>query len=180
MTDTAHTDAPMTNGATGNPAVSETVAKAGTTKSPLLASELLHADAGNVEATTVTMDHSGAESISAERVIMDQSDAKRLEARSAQLERSGVLMLKADRAAIHGSSVGVVQANELRLAKSRAVVTVSGGATVEGDLKSVLYIGPVDGNVRTMLTPVTAAGFGAGLGIVFLLAGIVRRLVGRA
>lgn len=178
MTETAKTEPAAANGAR-HEAVSETVAKAGTTKSPLPALEVLHADAGDIHAETVTMEHASAESVTVERLLMEQSDAKRIDARSAQLDRSGALVLKADRAVLQGGTVGVATANEIRMVKSKALVTIAGDLRAEGGVKTLLQIGPVQGDVRTLLTPGTAAGFGAGLGIVLALASIVRRIFGR-
>ncbi|MGH2531153.1 MAG: hypothetical protein ACRDJW_02495 [Thermomicrobiales bacterium] len=159
-------------------AVSETVAKEQTTKSPTAASELLYADAGDVEATTVTMERSGAETVTGQRVVMDHSDARHVDARSAQLDRSGVLSLKSERAVLHGGAAGVVAAGEARIVRSKVGLIASGQTTVEGDLKALVHIGPVDGNVRTVLDPVSAVGAGAAFGVVVVIARwLARRLL---
>src|SRR5262249_17501511 len=93
----------------------EFVAKSDTTKSPIEANELLRADAGDVRATTVSMDRSGAESVTAERVTMERSGAKTLEARSAQLVNSGVAILKSEQAVLQGGSAVLGSAPQARL-----------------------------------------------------------------
>lgn len=155
------------------------IAKADTTRSPHLASELLRADAGDVSATTVTMDRSGAEHIEAQRVIMDRSGAQRLEARSAQLDRSGVVLLRSDRAVLHKGSVMVVTASEARLVKSRALAVVSGKTVVEGRVNTLVHVGPAEGDVRPVFDTVGALSFGAALGFTALFIGrLVRRFSG--
>jgi hypothetical protein len=63
------------------------------------------------------------------------------------------------------------------LVKSRAVVINAGRLTAEGSVKTVLQIGPVDGEIRTIFTPQSAIGFGAAVGFVVLIIGsLFRRL----
>lgn len=156
-------------------AVSETVAKEETTKSPTSASELLYADAGHVEAATVSMERSSAETVTGQRVVMDHADARRVDARSAQLDRCGVLVLKSERAVMHAGTAGVIGAAEARIVRSRVGLVASGQTTVEGELKTLVHVGPVEGNVRTVLDPATAAGLGAAFGLVVLIVGGLRR-----
>jgi hypothetical protein len=161
-------------------AVFETVQKTDTTKSPTLGSELLYADAGNVEATNVTLEHSGAEKITAERATVEHSDVKSLDAKSVQMVNSGALKVKAERAVFQNGGAVIVNADELRFVKSKAVIVNAGRVTTEGNVQSMLHIGPVEGDIRTVFTPQSAIGFGAGLGIVLIfLGGIFRRVFGR-
>jgi hypothetical protein len=157
----------------------EFVAKTDTTKSPVEANELLRADAGDVQATTVTMDRSGAETVTAQRVTMERSGAKTLEARSAQLVNSGVVFLKSERAVLQGGSALFVSAGEARLVKSRAIAVIADRLTAEGELKTLLHIGSSDGCIRPVLDGKGALRFGAAFGFVVLVFGsLVRRLVG--
>ncbi len=186
MTETtgAEADAPTTantNGAKLEQVVAATVEKSNTTKSPLLGSELLYADAGNVEATNVTLEHSGAETVTAERATIEHSDVKSLEARSVQFTKSGALRVNAENAVLQGSSAGFIQADEARLVKSRAVVINAGKLTAEGNVNTFLQFGPVEGEIKTVFTPQSAAGFGIAFGLVVLvLGGIFRRVVGHS
>ncbi|HEY8448477.1 MAG TPA: hypothetical protein VIL01_15355 [Thermomicrobiales bacterium] len=140
--------------------------------------ELLRADAGDVQATTVTLERSGAERIEAERLTMDRSGAREIAAKSAQLDRSGVMVLKSDRAVLHGTSAVAVGAQEARIVRSMAGVVVSGNTTVEGELRTLVHVGPTEGNVRTLIDPVGAAGFGAAFGLAVVMGGrLLRRFV---
>ncbi len=158
----------------------EFVAKTDTTKSPVNAHELLRSDAGDLSATTLSMDRSGAESITAERVTMDHSGAKTLEAKSAQLVDSGVMLLKSERAVMQGGSALVVSASEARLVKSRAIAVVADRVTAEGELKTLLHVGSSDGCIRPVLDGRGALGFGAGFGLAVVMFGrLLRRLFAR-
>lgn len=149
-------------------------------RSPEEAVELLRADAGDIQATTVTLDRSGAEKIEAERVTLDRSGARDIQARSAQLDRSGVALLKSERTVLQQSSAVAVMTSEARLVRTKAVAVVSGNTAVEGNLRTLVHVGPVSGGtVRTLVDPAGAIGFGAALGLVLLLFGrLFRRLAG--
>ncbi len=162
---------PHTNGT----APPDIVVKSDTTKEPGIGKELLRSDAGTVEATTVTMDRSGAESITADRVTMDHSGSRTLESKSAQLTNSGVVVLNSERAVMQGGSALLIKAAAARIIKSKALAIVSDNTTVEGELKTILHIGPVSGDLRPVLDTKGAAGLGAGLGIALLLARVWRR-----
>jgi hypothetical protein len=186
MTDTtgAEVEAPAAqsaNGAKPDQAVAETVEKSDTTKRPTLGSEVLYADAGNVEATNVTLEHSGAETVTAERATIDHSDIKSLEARSVQLTKSGALKINAENAVLQKSSAAFIQADDARIVKSSAMVINAGKLTSEGNVQTVLQFGPVDGELKTVFTPQSAAAFGAAFGfVVLILGGIARRLFGHS
>jgi hypothetical protein len=176
LTDTGASES--TNGR--GTAVFETVEKTDTTKSPTLGSELLYADAGNVEATNVTLEHSGAEKITAERVNVEHSDIKSLDAKSVQMVNSGALKVQAERAVFQNGGVVFLRADDVRLVKSKAVVVNAGRVSTEGTVQTVLHIGPVEGELHTVLTPQSAIGFGAAFGfVVLILGGMLRRIFGR-
>jgi hypothetical protein len=175
MTDeqaTTETNSSRENGFAAGPQPPSTfVGKASTSKTATEADELLRADAGDVQATTVSMDRSGAEQITAQRVTMDRSGAKSLETRSAQLTDSGVAILKSEQAVLQGSTAAIVTAGDVRMVKSRALAVVAGKLTAEGEVKTLIHVGPSEGGVRPVLDIPGALGFGAALGVVVLLAG---------
>jgi len=178
MTNPAERDRNEPSGANGRePPIA--VAKERGTRAPAEAPELLRADAGALHATTVHMDRSGAEQIVAERVMMDRSGAKSIAAKSAQLDRSGVLMLKADHVVLHGGSATAVDAHEARLVRGKVLLLRSATTTVEGELKTLIYIGQASDNVKPLLNAQGALRFGAAFGATLLLGGrLLRRLFG--
>ena len=158
---------------TGKPAT--TLLNLGPTKRPTPVAEVLSADAGNVEATTVSMERSGAENIKAERLTMSYSGANRIDARSAQLDSSGVVSLQADHAVLHDSAAFSVTARDVRLVKGRTVLLRADSATIDEGARVLIYAGPSSATMRPVLDAAGAAAAGAGMGLVVLLFGAVMR-----
>ena len=176
----------MSTSIDGNPAPDTTVTAAATKvdkgsayRSPIETAELLRADAGTVDATSVTMERSGAESITAERVTMNQSGARTLNARSAQLDNSGAASLHAESVVLHGSSALRVAATQARIVKSRILVLRSEQTTVEGELKPFILIGPACDHVRPVFDGAGALRAGAGFAAVLVVATKVLGRLGR-
>ncbi len=157
----------------GKPAM--TLLNLGPTKRPTPVAEVLSADAGNVEATNVSMERSGAENIKAERLTMSYSGAKSIDARSAQLESSGVVSLQADHAVLHNSAAISVTARDVRLVKGRTVLLRADSATIDEGARVLIYAGPSSAMMRPTLDAAGAAAAGAGVGLVFLLIGAMMR-----
>lgn len=155
-----------------------TLLNTGPTKTPTLATEVLRADAGDVQATTVTMERSGAETIAAERLTMSYSGAREIEARSAQLNASGVVSLDADYAVLHDSAAVSVNAREVRVVKGRAALVRAQSATIDAGARILIYAGRPDATIRPTLDTTGAFAAGAGFGLVVLLVGsFFRRLL---
>ena len=167
-------DAAETDG--GGTDLPETVLKASATKTPTPAREVLATDAGDVRATTVSMERSGADSVTAERVIMSRSGAQRLDARSAQLDRSGVVRAETDHLVMHAGSAVVVVAQEARLVKTKALLVVSRSTTLDDSARVLVHIGPETTCTTPLLGTKGAASFGAAFAVVlFLLRTLTRR-----
>jgi hypothetical protein len=132
------------------------------------------ADLGQVTADTVLMDRSGAEQITADRVSMERSGAKTIDAKSVQLDQSGAVALGAEQAVLLHSSAVQVIADEARLTDSAVVFLSAEKATLEGS-RVVLFAGSAEGDVHTVLTPVTAAIAGGVFGLVMALLTILLR-----
>lgn len=147
--------------------------------SPIGASELLRADAGDIQAQTVRMERSGADSVKADRVTMDRSGARSIDARSAQLDRSGVLSLTADHAVVHAGSAGVVSAKEARISRSRVFVLRSDAVHLEPGARVLLHIGRGAGPSVTSGPNASAAGATIGALLVAAFT-ILLRLVMRS
>ena len=168
------------NGATGSgaPATSEVIIDAGPEHRPTQATELLRAEAGSVQAQTVTMERAGAEQVSAERLIMNNSGARTIDAQSAQVDRSGVLAVKSDKAVFLNSSAIAVSASEARIVRGNVLLLRAESVQVEGDAKIGVLAGPGCEAVRPLVDIKGAAAFGAAVGLACMLLGaIVRRLV---
>ena len=144
---------------------------------PNPASELLRSDAGDIEATTITMDRSGAEQVTAERVVMTKSGARTVEARSAQLDDSGAMTIQAEQVVLQSSSAMAVIAEEARIVNSKVGLVSAGTATFEPGARVFLFAGTTESEVRPVMDVAAATAFGAGLGFVLLIIGrLVRRM----
>jgi len=155
---------------------SEVIVSAGPENRPTVATEILRAEAGDVQATTVTMDRAGAEQVTAERVVMTNSGARTVEARSAQVDRSGILAVRSDKAVFSNSTAIAIATEEVRIVRSRVFALKAEQATIESGTRVAIYAGPADENMRPLADVRGAAAFGAGLGAVLLLGSLLRRL----
>jgi hypothetical protein len=156
---------------------SEVMVSAGPENRPTVATEILRAEAGDVAATTVSMDRAGAEQVTAERVVMTNSGARTVEARSAQVDRSGILAVRSDKAVFSNSTAIAVATEEARIVRSRVMMLKADRATIEAGTRVAIYAGPAGENMRPLADARGAAAFGAGLGAVLLVLGPLLRRV---
>ena len=170
---------PAADVATTDSVVSEVIVSAGPENRPTVATEILRAEAGDVHATTVTMDRAGAERVTAERVVMTNSGARTVEARSAQVDRSGILAVRSDKAVFSNSTAIAIATEEARIVRSRVFILKADRATIESGAKVAIYAGPVDEKIQPLADVRAAAAFGAGLGVALLLLGSLLRRVFR-
>jgi hypothetical protein len=167
------TDASVISGSV----TSQVIVSAGPENRPTVATEILRAEAGNVDATTVSMDRAGAEQVTAERVVMTNSGARTVEARSAQVDRSGILAVRSGKAVFSNSTAIAIATEEARIVRSRVFALKTDRATIESGVKIAIYAGPPDDNVRPLADLRGAAAFGAGFGaVLLLLASLLRRV----
>jgi hypothetical protein len=148
---------------------SEIIVSANPENRPTLATEILRAEAGDVNATTVSMERAGAEQVTAERVVMNNSGARTVQARSAQVDRSGILAVRSDKAVFSNSTAIAISTDEARIVRSRVFALKANRATIESGAKIAIYAGPADENIRPLADVRGAVAFGAGLGVVLLL-----------
>jgi hypothetical protein len=163
--------------ATTDSVVSEVIVSAGPENRPTIATEILRAEAGDVHATTVTMDRAGAEQVTAERIVMTNSGARSVEARSAQVDRSGILAVRSEKAVFSNSTAIAIATEEARIVRSRVVMLKADRATIEAGTRVAIYAGPADEKLRPLTDVRGAAAFGAGLGAVLLFLGPLLRRV---
>jgi hypothetical protein len=141
--------------------------------------ELLHADAGSVQAASVHIEQSSARAVSADDVVIDQSAIKDVTARSATVTQSASAIFKGDDVAFHESVVGFASARRLDLIDS-SVGLVAGPVSVsEGQSRILVHIGPADGSIKSVLNAQSAVALGAGFGATLvILSRLLRRLLG--
>lgn len=158
-----------------SPVVSDVIISEGPEHRPARASELLQADARNVQAQNVTMERSGAEQISAERLVMNNSGARTIEAKSAQVDRSGILAAKSEKAVFHDSTLVAVNVDEARIVGGNVLLMRAEAVKVEGDAKIGVLAGPACEAVRPLVSVQGAAAFGALFGLVVWAFGALAR-----
>ena len=143
------------------------------------ATELLHADAGDVSASRVTIEQSTAKSVTADHVEVNKSAVKGITAQTATMTQAASLTLRADDIALHESSVGVLTSDRIDLFDS-VVGVARGPLTVnEGTSRVLVHIGPADATIKPVLDGQAALGLGAGFGIsIVVLSRLLRRLFG--
>ena len=169
---------PSETSVTTGSVASEVIVSAGPENRPTVATEILRAEAGDVQATMVTMDRAGAEQVTAERVVMTNSGARTVEARSAQVDRSGILAVRSEKAVFSNSTAIAIATEEARIVRSRVLMLKADRATIEAGAKVAIYAGPADERVQPLADVRGAAAFGVGLGAVLLLLGsLLRRIV---
>ena len=141
--------------------------------------ELLHADAGDVEASRVSLEQSTARTISAEHISINQSAIRDISADTATMTQSASFVLKSSDIALHESAAGLVSGNQVDLFDT-AVGLVRGPVTIgEGSARILIQIGPANPHLKPVLDAKSALGLGAGFGAsLVLLSRLLRRLLG--
>jgi hypothetical protein len=104
-----------------------------------------------------------------------QSSIGHLGARDAHVDQSAIARLEAGKVTLSQSAAGAVIADQARLSESSAAVVVSRKTTVNGTFSALLHIGPVKGNMQTVVTPQSAAVLGVSVAAIVLLATWIRR-----
>jgi hypothetical protein len=134
--------------------------------------ELVHRapdrDLDEVNATTVVLERSGAETITADTLRMDRSGARSIDARSVEMDRSGTVALGSDHAVLRSSSAVQVVADQVELVQSKAVFVSAREARIDRS-NIVLFAGSASGDVRALLTPVTAGVLGGAFALVVMI-----------
>ena len=140
--------------------------------------ELLHADAGDVSATRVSLEESTAKSIRAEYVTLNRSAVKSISADTLQMTQAAAFQVTSADTAMHDSSAALISADRVDVFDS-VIGAVRGPVTVnEGSTRIFLQVGPADPAARPMLNAQSAIGLGAGFGAtIVLLSRLLRRLL---
>jgi hypothetical protein len=142
-------------------------------------SELLHADAGSVQADSVHIEQSSARSIAATDVVIDQSAIKDVTTQSATVSQSASLLLKGSDVAFHESVVGYASADRVDLIDSTVGILKGPVSVSEGSSRVLVHIGPADGAIKPVLDAQSAVALGAGFGATLvILSRLLRRLLG--
>ena len=143
------------------------------------ATELFHADAGDVSASRVALEQSTAKSITADHATLRQSAVRNITAETATMTQSAAFRLKSGDLAIHESPLGFVSSDRVDIFDS-VIGVVNGPINVsEGTARVLVQIGPADPSVKPVLNAQAALSLGAGFGAtIVVLSRLLRRLLG--
>jgi len=156
-------------------ATSKIILPTGPERNPVAATELLRAEARDVQANELTMERSGAETITAERLVMTNSGARTVEARSAQIDNSGILAVKSEKAVFQNATVVAVATSEARVVRGNVFLLKADEVTVEGDARIGILAGPGCNGVKPMLDVKGALALGAGIGMALAILNALAR-----
>ena len=143
------------------------------------ATELLHADAGDISAARVSLEQSTAKSITADHVSLNQSAVKGITTQTATMTQAAAFNLKSTDIALHESTAAIVSGDRIDIFDS-VVGVARGPLTVqEGSARVLVQIGSADPAVKPVLNAQSAVGLGVGFGTtIVLLSRLLRRLFG--
>ncbi|CAN5681521.1 hypothetical protein BH10CHL1_BH10CHL1_36040 [soil metagenome] len=123
---------------------------------------------GGWKGAPVEMNESATTRVEGGQVWMKQSAARSVQASALHLEESAAGVIQAGVVDARKSNIGVVIAREVKLERVNTPLLVA--ATVEAkELQTIALIaGRVQGNVKTVFTPLTALAAGAGFALTLL------------
>jgi hypothetical protein len=142
--------------------------------------ELLHADAGTVNADRIAIEQSTANSVTARTVEITQSAIRSVSSEEARLEQTAMLLLKSSDTAVHESAIGVIKADRIDLLGTTAGLVLGSVNVAEGARSRILVqIGGGANRPQPILDGQSALRLGAGLGVSLLVFGrLMRRVLG--
>lgn len=142
--------------------------------------ELLHGDAGDVTAETITLEQSTAGAVTGEQVTVSQSAVKRIDAGSAQLSQSAAFILKSADTALSESAAGIITGGQTTVVNSTVGIAQGPLTVANGNARIFVQIGGGEASVKPMLDGQGALRLGAGLGLsLVVFSRLLRRLMGR-
>ena len=123
--------------------------------------DVQNSSARTVQGGHVSMTNSATRSVNAQALNMTNSAASFVRAKSLDMRESGAFIAVSQDATVHDGAVTVLASCEVQAKELRT---------------GLLVASKVEGNVKTILTPLTALAIGAGFGLATLL---LRSLSGR-
>jgi hypothetical protein len=123
---------------------------------------------GEWKGAPVEMNETTATRVEGGQVWMKQSAARSVQASALRLEESAAAFVQAGVVEAHESALGVAVAREMKLEKVNSPLLVAQRVEAKELQTAVLIAGQVQGNVKTLLTPLTALAAGAGFAITLL------------
>ncbi|MEX1018421.1 MAG: hypothetical protein WDZ49_02115 [Litorilinea sp.] len=127
---------------------------------------------------TVEVTNTSKDRVQGGQVHMKDSAARSVEASALHMEDSAAGSVRGGSLEISESALGLVYGRDVHLKDVNASFVMAQQVQAEQVRTVFLVSGKNEGNIRAMLTPLTAAAFGAGFGIVwFALRTVARRFL---
>lgn len=122
----------------------------------------------------VELRDSSADKVEGGQVWMKNSSARSIQANAVHLEQSATASVRTDSLDAHDSAIAVAVADDITLTESSSSVLAAQDMKAT-DVRTVFLVaGRVEGEVTTLLTPLTALLSGIGVGLTLYL---LRRLI---
>jgi hypothetical protein len=120
-----------------------------------------------LESTPVTITETSVNAVKGGQVTLHQSTARSVEASALHLDESGAVFARAGTIDVDHGAIGVALANQLSLQDTTASVAAARELKADSLRTVIILTTRVDGDVKTVFTPVTAlaAGFGFAAGL---------------
>lgn len=126
---------------------------------------------------TVEVTDSSEDRVQGGQIHMKDSAARLVEASALHMEDCAAGTVRGGSLEISDSAMGLVYGRDVHLQGGTASVVIGKQVQAEQARTVLLVAGKSEGNIRAMLTPLTAAAFGAGFGVVwFVLQTLAQRL----
>ncbi|MEZ4708033.1 MAG: hypothetical protein R3A44_12545 [Caldilineaceae bacterium] len=119
--------------------------------------------------TPTELDSESTQHVQAGQVWMRNSAARTVDAHAVHSEDSALGVIRANTVDVNKSAAGFIVAQEVHLDESTNTVTIAKTAKVQNSTSVLLIAGRVEGDVKSVLTPMSAFAVGAGLGVMFYL-----------
>jgi len=118
----------------------------------------------------VEMNETAATHVEGGQVWMKQSAARSVQASALRLEGSAAGFVRAGMVDAHESAIGIAVAREMKLDQVSTPLLVAQQVEAKELQTVVLLAGQVRGQVKAVLTPLTALAVGAGFALTYLAA----------
>ncbi len=127
-------------------------------------------------ARSVAVHNASVAEVRGGRISMTNSAARTIHANALDADNSAAVFVQADSMEMRDCAAVAVACNSANLEKTTATFLLASNAQIKDATVGVLLAGRIDGNVKAVLTPLSALAMGAGIGLTFT---ILQQIIGR-
>lgn len=129
-----------------------------------------------LDSAPINLNEKTTDSVQGGQVHMQQSSARTIDAHALRMEESAVGFVKAQSVDVDDSIVGMAVASEMSLQNVNSSILAAGDVDATEIRTVALFAQHVNGDVKTVVTPLTAILIGAGFGLAMF---VLKRIAGR-